>query len=307
MTADARIATVFGATGFVGRALVAALARAGWRVKAAARRPQAAYDLMPLGTPGQIAAVPFAAGDAPSIAHAVEGAYAVFNAVGILAERRRGDFVRLHADLPAAIGRAARLAGVRRVVHLSALGIESAPSRYAESKLWGDAALRAAFAGAAVLRPSVLFGPGDGFFCRFARLSRVLPALPLIGGGRTRFQPVYVGDVAAAALAAVAHPGQDFALGGPEVITFREALETVARLTGRRRALVPVPWWLATAQGAVLQYLPGPLLTADQVAQLRADSVVPPGAPGLEALGVRPTALEAVLPRVLGPHAQESF
>lgn len=296
MPPTARTATVFGATGFVGRAVVRALARAGWRVKAAVRRPESAYFLAPLGTPGQIAAVPFSACDRASVEGAAASADLVVNAVGILAERRRGDFVRLHADLAGAIARAARGAGARSLVHVSALGIAGAPSLYAESKLWGEAAVQAEFAGAAILRPSVVFGAERmGFFGLLDRLSALLPALPLIGGGHTRFQPVCADDVGAAALAAAGKPGT-YALGGPKVVTFRECAQRLLAITGRRRALVPVPWALAKAQGTVLQHLPGRLLTADQVDQLRADAVVPEGTPDLTDLDIAPTPMEIVLP-----------
>ncbi|HBH25877.1 MAG TPA: complex I NDUFA9 subunit family protein [Rhodospirillaceae bacterium] len=300
-----RIVTVFGASGFLGSAVVGAFARAGWRVKAACRRPEAGYALRPLGTPGQVEPVPFMAGDRGSTERALAGAQTAVNCVGTL---HRG-LAPLNADLPGLIGAAARAAGVERFVHVSALGVQGGPSRYAASKLWGESAAREAFGlDTTVLRPSVIFGPGDRFFALFARLSALFPALPLVGGGGTRFQPVYVGDVARAALQALDVPPETYSLGGPEAVTFRQVLERVCTWTGRRRALVPLPWALAKAQGAVLQFLPGTLLTPDMVDQLRADSVVPDGAPGLAALGVaHPTPMEAIVPGYLSPTAKALF
>jgi uncharacterized protein YbjT (DUF2867 family) len=294
---------VFGGAGFVGRYLVQRLAQAGWRIRVPARNPDSALFLKPLGDVGQI--VPMAANirNELSVRRAVEGAGAVFNLVGILSERGRQSFDAVHREGAERIARIAAEMGAARLLHISALGADpQSPSKYARSKAAGEAAVRAAFPGATLFRPSIVFGPEDDFFNRFARLTRLLPALPLIGGGKTRFQPVYVGDVAEALAAALADPrtmGQIFELGGPQTYSFRQLMEILLAAVGRKRWLVPVPFPVATAQGAVLSLLPNPPLTRDQVKLLRRDNVVSGLFPGMIELGVRPTALEAVIPTYL--------
>jgi uncharacterized protein YbjT (DUF2867 family) len=298
-----KLATVFGGAGFIGRYVVQRLARAGWRIRVPARNPDSALFLKPLGDVGQI--VPMAANirNELSVRRAVEGAGAVFNLVGILSERGRQSFDAVHREGAERIARIAAEMGAARLLHISALGADpQSPSKYARSKAAGEAAVRAAFPGATLFRPSIVFGPEDDFFNRFARLTRLLPALPLIGGGKTRFQPVYVGDVAEALAAALADPrtmGQIFELGGPQTYSFRQLMEILLAAVGRKRWLVPVPFPVATAQGAVLSLLPNPPLTRDQVKLLRRDNVVSGLFPGLIELGVRPTALEAVIPTYL--------
>jgi len=300
---DFGIVTVFGGAGFVGRAVVRELARAGARVRVACRRPDEALRCKPMGDVGQIVPVPANVRDDASVAAAVQGADTVINLVGVLYERRRQTFRAVHAEAPGRIGRAARAAGARRLIHFSAIGADPAsPSAYARSKAAGEAAVRSAFPGATILRPSIIFGPEDDFFNRFAGLARVLPALPLIGGGHTRFQPVYVGDVADAVMAALAAPdtaGRMFELGGPRVYSFRALMEILLAEIRRRRLLMPVPFWLASAEALFLERLPKPLLTRDQVRLLRADNVVAPGAAGFADLGISPTALEVILPTYL--------
>jgi uncharacterized protein YbjT (DUF2867 family) len=298
-----KLATVFGGAGFIGRYVVQRLARAGWRIRVPARNPDSALFLKPLGDVGQI--VPMAANirNELSVRRAVEGAGAVFNLVGILSERGRQSFDAVHREGAERIAGIAAEMGAARLLHISALGADpQSPSKYARSKAAGEAAVRAAFPGATLFRPSIVFGPEDDFFNRFARLTRLLPALPLIGGGKTRFQPVYVGDVAEALAAALADPrtmGQIFELGGPQTYSFRQLMEILLAAVGRKRWLVPVPFPVATAQGAVLSLLPNPPLTRDQVKLLRRDNVVSGLFPGLIELGVRPTALEAVIPTYL--------
>jgi uncharacterized protein YbjT (DUF2867 family) len=298
-----KLATVFGGAGFIGRYVVQRLARAGWRIRVPSRNPDSALFLKPLGDVGQI--VPMAANirNELSVRRAVEGAGAVFNLVGILSERGRQSFDAVHREGAERIARIAAEMGAARLLHISALGADpQSPSKYARSKAAGEAAVRAAFPGATLFRPSIVFGPEDDFFNRFARLTRLLPALPLIGGGKTRFQPVYVGDVAEALAAALADPrtmGQIFELGGPQTYSFRQLMEILLAAVGRKRWLVPVPFPVATAQGAVLSLLPNPPLTRDQVKLLRRDNVVSGLFPGLIELGVRPTALEAVIPTYL--------
>jgi NADH dehydrogenase len=229
--------------------------------------------------------------------------------VGVLHERRAGDFERLHARLPGRIGSAAAASGVRGVVQISAIGADpGSASSYARTKAGGEKAIREARADAVILRPSIVFGPEDSFFNRFAAMARISPALPLIGGGRTRFQPVYVDDVAEAILAGLERPeaaGRTFELGGPRVYSFRELMTYLLQVLGRRRLLVNVPFGMAAAQARLAQLLPEPPLTRDQVEMLKKDNVVSPGAAGLAELGVEPTPLEVVVPRYLTPFARE--
>lgn len=299
------IVTVFGGAGFIGRHLVRRLAARGATVRVATRSPNTAGHLLPMGEVGQIVLARFAEDEA-SLSSLVEGASAVVNLVGILFERRAGDFERVHGALPGRIGAAARAAGVGRLVHVSAIGADPAsPSFYARSKAQGEAALRAAFPSAVVLRPSIVFGPEDSFFNRFAAMARISPVLPLVGGGGTRFQPVYVGDVADAIVTGLERPetaGRTFELGGPKIYTFKELLEYVLRVTGRRRLLVSIPFALARLQARFFELLPNPPLTRDQVALLERDNVVSPGAAGLADLGITPTPLEVVVPGYLAPY-----
>ena len=298
-----RLATVFGGTGFIGRYLVQRLAGAGWCIRVPARLPDSALFLKPLGDVGQI--VPMAANirNEASVRRAIEGAGVVINLVGILCEAGRQSFDAVHREGALRIARIAAGLGAERLLHVSALGADpQSPSAYARSKAAGEAAVRAAFPTATILRPSIVFGPEDDFFNRFARLTRLLPVLPLIGGGRTRFQPVYVGDVAEAMMAALNDPktaGQIYEMGGPQTYSFRELMEILMAEIQRRRWLVPVPFPLAMIQGAVLGLLPNPPLTRDQVKLLKRDNVVSGLFPGLTELGVRPTALEAMIPAYL--------
>lgn len=297
------VVTVFGGSGFIGRYLVQCLARQGWIVRVAVRHPQSAHFLKPLGDVGQI--VPLAASlhREDSIAAAVEGAAAVVNLVGILYERGRQSFRAVHVEGADRVARASLAAGATRLIHMSALGADRAsPSAYAQTKAEGEAAALASFAGASIIRPSIVFGPEDDFFNRFARMARFLPALPLIGGGHTRFQPVYVGDVADAMAAVLGDPaaaGRVYELGGPRIYTFRELLELLLREVRRRRLLVPVPFRVARLQALILEHLPAPPLTRDQLKLLERDNVVSGTLPGLAELGIAPTAAEVILPNYL--------
>ena len=298
-----RRVTVLGASGFIGRYVVKRLAAEGALVCAVGRHATDAGFLRPMGDVGQIAAIDADLRDDQALAAVIAGADAVVNAVGILYERGTQSFDALHHLLPRRIAVEARAAEVKQLVHISAIGADPrSPAAYGRSKAAGEAALRAEFPAAVVLRPSIVFGPEDAFFNRFAALARLSPALPLIGGGATRFQPVYVGDVADAVVAALDRPdaqGGVFELGGPAVASFRELMQLLLREIRRRRLLVPIPFGLAMLQAAFLEWLPVPPLTRDQVRMLQRDNVVSPGMPGLAELGIAPTALELILPTYL--------
>jgi len=297
-----RTVTVIGATGFLGRHTVRALARAGWRIKAASRHPAQGFFLRPMGSVGQIELVKCDVADADSVAAAVKGADAVINLTGILFEKGQS-FRGVQADGATHVAEAAAAAKIASVVHVSAIGADrESDSAYARTKAEGEAAMRQAVPTAVILRPSIIFGPEDSFFNKFAGMARILPALPLIGGGKTRFQPVFVGDVAAAIVAVLGNPaasGRTFELGGPAIYSFRQLMQIILRETGRRRALVPIPFALTKLKAAFLQILPNPLLTVDQVRLLKNDNVVAAGTPGLADLSVTPTSVEAVLPSYL--------
>jgi NADH dehydrogenase len=301
------LVTVFGGSGFVGRHVVRALAKRGWRVRVAVRRPDLAGHLQPMGIVGQIMPVQANLRYPDSVAQAVKGADAVVNLVGILFETGRQSFDAVQAEGPRAIAKAAARAGAKSLVHVSAIGADAAsPAAYARTKAAGETAVRAEFPNAVIMRPSIVFGPEDNFFNQFAALARMLPALPLIGGGETKFQPVYVGDVAETVARAVeggAKPGTVYELGGPAVKSFRQILEYILKETGRNRALVPIPFPIAEVQGRLLGMLPKPLLTHDQVLMLKSDNVVSDAARAagltLEGLGVTPTSVEAIVPEYL--------
>ncbi len=296
------VATVFGGSGFIGRYVVKRLAREGYVVRVAVRDPEAALFLKPMGAVGQIVPLHADITDDASVRRAVEGASVVVNLVGILAEARSGDFNRVQAEGAGRIGRLAAEAGVAKLVHISAIGADVAsPSQYAKSKAAGEQAVRAAFPSATILRPSIVFGPEDAFFNRFAAIARIAPVMPVIAGG-TRMQPVYVGDVADAVMAALARPdaaGAVYELGGPRVWTFRELLAYVLKVTHRDRRLVEIPMGLARLQAIFMELLPGKPLTRDQLVLLSRDNVVSPGVPGLADLGIVPTPVDLVVPGYL--------
>jgi uncharacterized protein YbjT (DUF2867 family) len=316
------LVTVFGGTGFVGTYVVRALAQAGWRIRVAARRPKLGYRLLPNGDVGQIQLAAADIGVREQVDAALTGASACINLVGILAPSAGGSFQKVHVEGSRTVAEAAAAQGVRRFVQMSALGADPrSPSVYARTKAEAEAAVRRALPAAVVLRPSIVFGPEDDFFNRFAAMATWSPALPLIGGGRTRFQPVYVGDVAQAAANALeraAAAGQTFELGGPGVYSFKELMQMVLYETNRRRLLVPLPFAAAELMGLggeisglavsslfralgerAAMVAPAPALTADQVRMLKRDNVVSPGAPGLEALGVTPVSVESIIPTYL--------
>jgi len=316
-SSQGRLVTVFGGSGFVGRQVARVLARRGWRVRAAVRRPDLAGRLQPCGNPGQVVAVQanIRREHAWSVARAIEGADAVVNLVGLLAQGGKQTFDDVMADGARLIAETAKAAGLDGIVHVSAIGADAnGASAYARAKAAGEAAVLAELPGSVILRPSVMFGPDDDFFNKLGFLASLSPVLPLIGGGATRFQPVFVRDVAEAIADAVegkAEAGTVYELGGPEVKSFRECVEAVVAATHRKRLLVPLPFALARIQGWFLQMLPNPLLTVDQVELLKSDNVVSAAAVAegrtLAGLGIEPTSIEAELDAYLWrfrPHGQ---
>ena len=297
-----KLVTVFGGSGFIGRHTVRALAKRGYRVRVAVRRPDLANFIQPLGNVGQIQPVQANVRVRWSVDRAVEGADHVINLIGILHESGRQTFSAVQDFGARAVAEAARSAGAR-MTQISAIGADlDSASAYARSKAAGEAAVLETLPGATIFRPSIVFGPEDEFFNRFANMARFSPALPLIGGGHTRFQPVYVGDVADAVMAALTRDdvaGRTYELGGPKVYTFRALLEYILQVTGRRRALLTVGWGVAMFKGRMGELLPTPPITRDQVRLLRHDNVVAEGAAGLAELGLAPRAVEAIVPGYL--------
>lgn len=312
MSDRGKVVTVFGGSGFIGRHLIRKLARGGGEVRIAVRRPSEAGFLKTAGDVGQIVPMAVDVRDEASITLAIAGANAAVNLIGMLCPTRRQSFSDIHVQAAGRIAQVAKTAGVRRFVHVSALGADpGSASAYARSKAQGEEAVRSAFPEATILRPGVVFGPEDRFLNRFAALARVSPALPLIGGGQTRFQPVYVADVAEAIAAALDRSdvaGRTFELGGPQVFTLQELMLLILRITGRSRLLLAVSWGMAERLGGLLELIePGlPLLTRDQVELLRSDSVVAPNRPGLADLGLAaPAAIEAVASLYLARFARQ--
>ena len=292
-------ACIFGGTGFIGRQLVRQLAKDGYRVKVATRVPERGFFLKTAGQVGQITPVACDYSDEASVRMLVKNCDLVVNCVGILTESGKTRFETIHTDLPKRIARACATENVEILIHISALGCDKAQSKYAKSKLAGEEAVRAEFPKAVILRPSVVFGAEDNFFNMFAKLSIMLPALPLIGGGETKLQPVYVGDVADAVSACLNDPqrlGKTYELGGPQKYSLKDIYNLVFRVTNRRRFLMSVPWGLAKIQGTILGLMPKPLMTADQVETLKTDNVVAPAALSFRDLGIVPTAPEIILP-----------
>ena len=319
-----QVVTVFGGSGFVGRHLVRRLAAAGAEVRVAVRDFEAALFLKPAGDVGQIVPWQTDINKPEQVATAVAGADVVINLVGILYQRGQRTFQRIHVDGARIIAEAASAAGVGRLIHMSALGADAdSHAEYAQTKAAGEAAVREAFPGATIFRPSVIFGPEDGFFNLFAGIMRFTPAMPVIGApalpkvtlggddlfsvdffgdGGCRFQPVYVGDVAEAMVCAMDDPataGTTYELGGPKAYSFKEIMELLLAATGRKRWLFPMPLALAEADAFFLQFLPKPLLTPDQVKLMETDNVLSGDAPGLEAFGIDAKTAEAIVPTYL--------
>jgi len=301
------LVTVFGGSGFVGSQVVRALAKQGLRVRVAVRQPHLAYKMRLLGDVGQIQVVQANIRNEASVARALEGAQACVNLVGVLYETGRQGFQAVHAMGAATVARVARAQGVTRFVQMSALGADpDSPSKYARTKAEGEAAVREIYPDAVILRPSVMFGPGDGFFNKFAEMAVISPVLPLIGGGETRFQPVFVTDVAKAVMRAVTDPacaGKTYELGGPAVMSFRQVLQLIMAETGRKRILAPLPFPVASLMGKVAKLMAltpmAPPITDDQVELLKADNVVSGQLPGLAELGIAAETVEAITPTYL--------
>ena len=300
------LVTVYGGSGFLGRHVVRALARRGYRIRVAVRRPDLAGHLQPIGGVGQINAVQANLRDEASVQAAARDAEVLINMVGILYEHGRQRYETIQTKGAELVAQVAKANGAR-LVHVSAIGADAnASSGYGRSKAAAEEAVKAALADAVIMRPSLLFGPEDDFFNRFAALARFSPALPLIGGGHTRFQPVFVGDVSEAIADAVdgkARAGTTYELGGPAVHTFKELMEFMLATIERKRMLVPLPFGIAKLYAAFLQYLPKPLLTPDQVEMLRVDNVVSEAAKAdgrtIESFGIKPEPMEAIVPSYL--------
>jgi uncharacterized protein YbjT (DUF2867 family) len=301
------IIVVFGGSGFVGRYVVRALAKAGKRVRVAMRRPHLAVDLRVMGDVGQIQLVQANVRNADSVARALDGATGVINLVGILFEKGKQTFDTTQSDGARIVAEQAAIAGITRYVHMSAIGADAASkSNYGRTKGQAEAAVTAAVPTATIVRPSIIFGPEDNFFNQFAAMARVTPALPLIGGGATRFQPVYVGDVAEAVLKGLDTGGGIYELGGPRIYSFKDILAYILKQIERPRFLAPLPFPIATIMGSafntIFKLIPfaAPPLTDDQVKMLKTDNVVSPSAKGFGDLGITQLeSVEAIVPTYL--------
>ena len=302
-----KLVTVIGGSGFIGRHVVRSLAKRGYRIRVACRRPDLAGHVVPLGVPGQIVPVQANIRYPASVAAVCDGAFAVINLTGVLYSSGAQSFDAVHVFGAAAVAKAAKTAKAQVFIHLSAIGADlNSTSAYARSKAEGEKAARAAFSGASIMRPSIVFGPEDNFFNQFAKMARFSPALPLIGGGETKFQPVFVGDVAEAVAILIDRgiaDGKTYELGGPEVMSFKQILQYILDTTQRSRLLLPIPFGVAKLMGAVAGLLPKPALTMDQVESLKTDNLVAAKAVKdgrtLEGLGITASTIEAIVPSYL--------
>ncbi len=304
-----KLVTVIGGTGFVGQTLVNALLREGYDVQVLSRNASACKDLFPLSAGGGRLYLRNADVTQPKTLHdAFDGSWAVINLVGILFEKGRQRFSTIHSQCAERIAKMAKEASVSRYIHMSALGIDNAKgSRYAKTKQTGEKAVSSAFTNATFMRPSVIFGPGDNFTNQFSQMAAMSPVLPLIGGGHTTFQPVYVGDVANAFVTALRNEesqGKTYELGGPSVYTFRQILQRILKTTNRKRLMVPIPWSIAKVIGFFGEFVPTPPLTRDQVQLLKHNNVVSKN--GLIDLGITPTPMELMLPKYLSGNRKVS-
>jgi len=304
-----RLVTIYGGSGFVGRQVARRMAKLGWRVRVAVRRPNEALFVKPYGAVGQVEPVLCNIRDDASVRAAMAGADAVVNCVGILIRSGRNTFDAVQTEGAGRVARIAAESGVGNLVHISAIGADAASaSAYQRSKAEGETAVRDAFPGAVILRPSIIFGADDMFFNRFASMSRFTPILPLVGA-RTKFQPVFVEDVAEAAVLGATGQAKSgvYELGGPDVKSFREWMDVMLGVIGRRKLVLGMPFWKARILGGILDFVQlatggiveNKILTRDQVRSLATDNVVSEGAQTLADLGIRPTPAAAVLPDYL--------
>ena len=310
MASNPGLVTVFGASGFLGRYVVRALTARGWRVRAAVRNPHTSHELKVVGDVGQVQLMQANLRYPQSVARAVIGADAVINLVGVLYESGRQTFDALHVGGPEVIGEACAAAGITNLAHVSAIGADAeSESDYARSKGEGESIVREYVPTVDILRPSILFGAEDDFFNRFAGLTAFAPALPLIGGGKTKFQPVYVEDVANAVAISVTRgtTGQTYELGGPQTYTFKALLEFILETVGKKRLLLPMPWFAANMMGfggelsGALPFVT-PFLTRDQVESLKTDNIAAPDSAGFEAFDIRPETIESIVPTYLAKY-----
>lgn len=302
MTQNYKQACILGGTGFIGTQITRELVKLGYIVRVATRTPEKAYFLKTCGSVGQVVPVFCDYADDATLEKAIKGCNVVINCIGILYEKRNGDFAKTHTELPRRIAKVCKTLLVERLIHISALGCDSALSLYGRSKMAGEQAILENFHSATILRPSVVFGAGDNFFNMFAKLSVVLPFLPLIGGGKTKFQPVYVGDIVDAVCACLKSKdtmGKIYELGGPEILTFKEIYQKLFSQTGRKKMLVTLPWGIAKIQGTLMGMLPSPILTADQVLSLKTDTIVGSNSLTFKELGLVPTSMDTILPSYL--------
>ena len=308
--AKQQIVTVVGGSGFIGRYVVRELVRAGYTVRVLCRHPELAQFLKPMGDVGQIVIEGADITRPETFEAKLKGSYAVINLTGILFERSRQSFSAVHAQGAEKLAKEAWKSGAKRFIQISAIGAnKSQNAKYSRSKSTGEKAVAAAFNGATIIRPSVVFGPEDNFFNKFACMATYAPALPLIGSGKTRFQPVYVGDVAQAVLVALEDAetvGETYELGGPRVMSFREILQYILQTTGRCRPLITLPFSLASLKAMFLEFLPTPPLTRDQVQLLKYDNVVDKDARTFADLGITPTPIETVVPDYLARYSKRS-
>lgn len=310
MTSTPGLVTVFGGSGFLGRYVIRALVAKGWRVRAAVRNPHTAHELKVIGDVGQVQLMQANLRFPTSVDRALEGADAVINLVGVLFEAGRQTFENLHVDGPDTIGAACAAAGITNVAHVSAIGADvDSASDYARTKGEGELRLREHVPTADILRPSIVFGTEDEFFNRFAGMASFAPALPLIGGGHTKFQPVFVEDVAQAVALCVTRgtSGTTYELGGPQTYSFKELMQFTLQSIDKKRLLLPLPWFAANMMGfggelsAALPFVT-PFLTRDQVENLKSDNVVAEDAKGFEAFGIQPETIEAIVPTYLAKY-----
>ncbi len=301
-----KIVTIFGATGFLGKYLVKDLAEHGFTIKVAARAPEKAYFLKPLGEVGQIVPIFCNYSDANSIHDVVEGSDYVVNCVGILSERgKRSRFKKIHIDLAAMIAKVCSDERVSKFIHISALGCDKGSSKYAKTKLEGEKAVAANYPDVTILRPSVMFGEDDNFINKFAELARYVPFIPLVGGGKTKFQPVFVGDVAEAITKIIAdksekHEGRIYELAGYEVYDLKGIYEKIFKYTGRRKKFISIPFSVIKFQSIFLRFMPEPFfVTSDQVESLKTDSVFSKGELGFDELDIKPKIMDLILPEYL--------